>query len=105
MARFCCSVFLTFGQHKSDVVHGMFDESADLQWVRHMEGTINDAHPITVSLGFDGMNYKGKLVFGYDSTSFDLIGVMAGARLISSARMKFENIGPFLTEKLVVAGL
>ncbi len=60
----------------------MFDESAEIEWIRTLEGTVNDLHPIKVALGFDGSNYKGKLTILDDNTSFDLIGAMDRKRLV-----------------------
>jgi hypothetical protein len=54
----------------------MFDDSAAVLWVRNLEGTVNDLHPIKVSLGFDGTAYKGILTVLDAQASFDLSGAM-----------------------------
>lgn len=79
---FCSYVFPTYGQQEGNYVRGMFDELADLEWIRSMDGTVNDLHPIEVSLGYDGSAYKGKLTILDDNSAFDLIGEMDGDRLV-----------------------
>jgi len=60
----------------------MFDASAEIMWIRTLEGSVNDLHPIEVSLGYDGKIYNGKLKILDDTTSFDLTGRMEGNRLV-----------------------
>jgi hypothetical protein len=73
---FCCCAFITYSQQDDDAVREMFDNSADVEWVRFLEGTVNDMHPIGVSLGFDGTTYKGTLTVADEQLSFHLTGKM-----------------------------
>jgi hypothetical protein len=73
---FCCCAFVTYGQQDGDAVRNMFDQTADVAWVRHLDGTVNDMHPINMSLGFDGTNYKGTITILNDNATFHLIGKM-----------------------------
>ncbi len=79
---FCCSALVTYCQQKDNSVRDMFDEPANIVWVRNMDGNVNDLHPIRVSLGFDGNMYKGKLTILGENITFDLTGTMDRERLV-----------------------
>jgi len=79
---FCCFGFLAHSQQEGDRVREMFDETVKVEWIRNLEGTVNDMHPISVSLGYDGSMYKGTLTILDANSSFDLAGKMDGDVLV-----------------------
>ena len=44
-----------------DYVKSLFENQAEIQWVKHYKGRIDDLNDVAITLGFDGTDCKGRL--------------------------------------------
>ena len=57
----------SIGQSADQYVREMFQDNADVLWVRSLSGAVNDLHPIKLTIGTDGANYRGLIQMdGFD---------------------------------------
>ena len=53
-----------------------FENHSKIQWVKHYKGRIDDLNDVSVTLGYDGKDCKGVLIYLRSNTRFDLEGVI-----------------------------
>ena len=73
LAGICGS--LLNAQSLEEDVRDLFVSKASIEWVRTMEGTINDMHPVTMTIGYDGGAYRGIVEYS-DVGQFQLQGAV-----------------------------
>jgi len=57
-----------------DYVKSLFENQAEIQWVKHYKGRIDDLNDVAITLGFDGTDCKGRLTYLRSNTHFNLNG-------------------------------
>ena len=68
----------SFGQ-KTDTkeyVKAMFKNHSKIEWIKHYKGRIDDLNDVSVTIGFDGKNCKGRMTYLRSDTRFDLVGII-----------------------------
>lgn len=70
-------------------VHRLFPKTAELQWVKYFSGRLDDVSDVDISLGFDGKNCKGYLVYTDSKTRLRLDGT-----LTDSTSLKLREFSP-----------
>lgn len=66
---------------RDSAVMKLFDKSAKLEWIRHFKGRVDEVALADISLGFDGRQCKGYMVYIKSKVRFRLEGTLAGAQL------------------------
>jgi len=57
-----------------DYVKTLFENQANIQWIKHYKGRIDDLNDVAITLAFDGTDCKGRLTYLRSDTDFDLNG-------------------------------
>ncbi len=67
-----------FGQKvdSKKYVEAKFDNRSKIQWVKYYKGRIDDLNDISVTLGYDGKDCKGVLIYLRSGIQFELEGVI-----------------------------
>ncbi len=67
----------------------LFEQPASIKWVRIFKGRIDDASAVDMTLGFDGRNCRGYLVYAKSKTRIRLDGTLP-----DSLSLQLEERGP-----------
>ena len=59
----------------------MFDNPSKIQWIKHYKGRMDDLNDVSVTLGFDGKNCLGRMIFLRSKVKFDLLGKINGEEI------------------------
>ena len=74
----------SFGQ-KTDTkeyVKALFKNHSKIEWIKHYKGRIDDLNDISVTIGFDGKNCKGRMTYLRSGIQFDLVGTIKNRQII-----------------------
>jgi len=68
----------SFGQKtdSKEYVKSMFKNYSKIQWIKHYKGRIDDLNDVSVTLGYDGEECKGRMIYLRSNAQFDLIGAI-----------------------------
>ncbi|MEO6037838.1 MAG: hypothetical protein ABIQ93_05440, partial [Saprospiraceae bacterium] len=67
----------------------LFEQPATIKWIRVFKGRIDDASAVDLTLGYDGRNCRGYLVYTKSKTRIRLDGT-----LLDSIALQLEERGP-----------
>lgn len=65
----------------TDYVKSLFENQSKIQWIKHYKGRIDDLNDISITLGFDGIDARGKLTYLRSNTTFDLLGFVEDGQI------------------------
>lgn len=74
---------------QDSAVYRLFPKTTDLIWVKYFSGRLDDVSDVDISLGFDGKNCKGYLIYTDSKTRLRLDGT-----LTDSSSLKLREFSP-----------
>ncbi len=54
----------------------LFEKPVDIKWVKYFKGRLDDATVVDITLGFDGRNCRGYLIYAKSRIRFNLTGTL-----------------------------
>ncbi|MEO1513625.1 MAG: hypothetical protein AAFV95_01390 [Bacteroidota bacterium] len=67
---------------EEQAVQALFEQPAAIEWIQHYKGRIDDVNDIAVTLGFDGKNCKGHMLYLRSKERFELEGTLQNKILL-----------------------
>ncbi|MFK8005302.1 MAG: hypothetical protein AB8H03_02985 [Saprospiraceae bacterium] len=83
-----------------DYVKTLFENQAEIQWIKYYKGRIDDLNDVAITLGFDGVNCKGRLTYLRSNTDFDLNGYIENETLLLQELDQKNNVSGILSGKI-----
>ena len=83
-----------------DYVKSLFENQANIQWIKHYKGRIDDLNDVAVTLGFDGADCKGRLTYLRSNTVFDLNGFIEDRTIHLQELDKHNKVSGTLSGKI-----
>lgn len=74
----CIMGSLLSAQTVEEDVRRLFAFKANIEWVRSLEGAVNNIHPMQLHLGYDGSAYRGLVTYEGIEAPFELQGTRRG---------------------------
>ena len=70
----------------------LFEKPAEIKWVKYFKGRLDDASVVDISLGFDGRNCKGYIMYVKSRIRFNLSGTLDTMGFVLEERDMARNI-------------
>ncbi len=70
----------------------LFEKPADIKWVKYFKGRLDDASVVDISLGFDGRNCRGYILYVKSRIRFNLSGSLDTTGFVLEERDMANNI-------------
>ena len=84
-----------------DYVKKLFKNQAEIQWIKHYKGRIDDLNDVAITLGFDGVDCKGRLTYLRSNTDFDLNGFIEDGSIFLQELNQQKKVSGILSGKIV----
>ena len=84
-----------------DYVKTLFENQAKIQWVKHYKGRIDDLNDVAITLGFDGIDCKGRLTYLRSNTNFNLNGFIEDGTIFLQELDQKNEVSGTLSGKIV----
>lgn len=83
-----------------DYVKTLFENQVEIQWIKHYKGRIDDLNDVAITLGYDGVECKGRLTYLRSNTDFDLNGFIENGTLFLQELDQRNNVSGILSGKI-----
>ncbi|MFK7775441.1 MAG: hypothetical protein AB8F94_25090 [Saprospiraceae bacterium] len=83
-----------------DYVKTLFENQVEIQWIKHYKGRIDDLNDVAITLGFDGIDCKGRLTYLRSNTDFNLNGYIEEGTLFLQELDQQNKVSGILSGKI-----